>query len=150
MTLSQSPLNNMLEQFLSSAPRYQLAVLKNWYWLAGVQVLNIGKDLAKVVEAMKRRPEIHFQFSVQEAVITIIREHTNIDPSFGEYVVIANPGILFEPELGIDVVELLRRVSKNTLTILLWPGEVSKQMLWFLREGSKHRINYSDINYIIL
>jgi hypothetical protein len=127
-----------------------LVVLKKWYWLAGVQVLNIGKDLAKVVKPMKRRPEIHFQFSVQEAVINIIREHTNIDPSFGEYVVIANPGILFEPELGIDVVELLRRVSKNTLTILLWPGEASKQMLWFLREGSEHRINYSDINYIIL
>ena len=150
MTICDHVIDAQLERFLDTAPRYRLAVVLSPGASSDERVLNIGKELAKAIEPMKRRPEVHFQFAVQEAVSKIIREHSFIDPTFGECVVIANPGILFEPELGIDVTELLRRVSKNTLTSLLWPGEASEQGLWLLRESSPYHINYSEINYIIL
>ena len=150
MRIGNRHLDATIEQFLSSAPRYRLVVILAHDDGGSERVLNIGRELAKAIEPMKRSPEVHFLFAVQEAVSKIIREHTFVDPTFGECVVIANPGILFEPELGIDVTELLRRVSKNTLTILLWPGEASEQRLWLLREPSPYHINYSEINYIIL
>ena len=59
-------------------------------------------------------------------------------------------GILFEPGLGIDVVRFLRKVSKMTLTILLWPGEIGEDRLYFLNRESEITLKQSDINYITI
>lgn len=113
-------------------------------------MLNMGQELAPAIAKLGRWDEMTFQFEVQEAVNQVIQEHTFKDPVLGDVVIIENPGILFEPELHIDVPELLRRVSRNTLVILLWPGEVSKDKLSFLRPTSAYCIHQSDTNYIVL
>lgn len=151
MTLRGNKYDMALERFLSSAPRYRLAVL-------GVnspsgddhRVLNMGRELAKTIPAFDRHNELAFQFSVQEAVNRIVREHTISEPNLGDVVLVENLGILFEPELHIDVPELLRRVSRNTLVVLLWQGEITKDKLYFLRSSSSYCISQSEINYILL
>ena len=112
--------------------------------------MNIGLDLAKAVEGLDRHNEMRFQFAVQDAVSRIIKEHTFADPVLGDVVVIENPGILFEPALRIDVSDVLQRISRNTLTILLWPGEIAKEKLSFLSTSSVYHIKQSETNYIIL
>lgn len=150
MTLCGNQYDLTLERFLSSAPRYRMAVLGVSSPSGDDRVLNMGRELAKAIPAFDRHNELAFQFSVQEAVNRIIREHTFVKPTLGDVVVIENPGILFEPELYIDVPELLRRVSRNTLVILLWPGEITKDKLYFLRSSSGYSISQSEINYILL
>lgn len=150
MTLFGHSYDAALEQFISSAPRYRLAVLKVDSSSREEKALNIGKALAEAIKPMDRHNEMAFQFSVQEAISRIIKEHTFIDPVLGDVVVIENPGILFEGVLRIDVSDVLRRVSRNTLTILLWPGEVDKDRLSFLTSSSVYSIKQSEINYIIL
>ena len=150
MTLFGHSYDAALEQFLSSAPRYRLAVLKVEPSAREDMALNIGLDLAKAVEGLDRHNEMRFQFAVQDAVSRIIKEHTFADPVLGDVVVIENPGILFEPALRIDVSDVLQKVSRNTLTILLWPGSVTPQRLSFLSPSSQYAINQSEINYIIL
>ena len=110
----------------------------------------MGRELARVIPEFDRHNELAFQFSVQEAVNRIVRDHTISEPNLGDVVIIENPGILFEPELHIDVPELLRRVSRNTLVILLWEGEITKDKLYFLRSSSGYYISQSEINYILL
>ena len=139
-----------LEQFLSSAPRYRLAVLKVESSAREEKALNIGLEFAKAIEGLDRHNEVRFQFAVQDAVLRIIKEHTFANPMLGDVVIIENPGILFEPALHIDVSDLLQRLSRNTLTILLWPGAVTPQRLSFLSPSSQYAINQSEINYIIL
>lgn len=138
-----------LERFLSSAPMYRLAVLSVKSLPNEDKVLNIGRELARVIPA-DRNNEITFQFAIQEALNSVIRQHSFTDPRFGDVVIIENPGILFEPELHVDVPDLLRRVSRSILVILLWPGVVSEDKLCFLRESSNQGIKQSEINYIIL
>ena len=150
MTLFGHSYDATLEQFLSSAPRYRLAVLKVDSSAREENALNIGLELTKTIERLDRHNEMAFQFAVREAFSRIIKEHTFIDPVLGEVVVIENPGILFEPALRIDVSDVLRRVSRNTLTILLWPGEVGKDRLSFLSSSSVYSIKQSETNYIIL
>ena len=150
MTLFDSQYYLALEQFLSSAPRYRVAVLADKVPINGENVLNMGRELATVISTIDRHNELKFQFTVQEAVNRIIQEHTFTEPNLGEVVIIANPGILFEPELHIDVPELLRRISRNTLVILLWPGEVTKDKLSFTRPSSPYCIHQSETNYIVL
>ncbi len=150
MTLLDSQYYMALEQFLSSAPRYRVAVLADKAPFNGESVLNMGRELAIAISTLDRHNELKFQFTVQDAVNRIIQEHTFTEPNLGEVVIIANPGILFEPELHIDVTELLRRISRNTLLILLWPGEITKDKLSFLRPSSPYSINQSETNYIVL
>lgn len=150
MTLFNGQYNPALEQFLSSAPRYRMAVIGVESSLENESVLNMGRELAPAIAKLGRWNEMTFQFEVREAVNRVIQEHTFRDPFLGDVVVIENPGILFEPELHIDVPELLRRVSRNTLVILLWPGEVSKDKLSFFRPTSPYSIYQSDTNYIVL
>ena len=150
MTLEGRQYDLVLERFLSSAPRYRVAVLGVSSPSGDDRVLNMGRELARVIPAYDRHNELAFQFSVQEAVNRIVREHIFIEPNLGQVVLIENPGILFEPELHIDVLELLRRVSRNTLVILLWQGEITKDKLSFLRPSSNYCITQSEINYIVL
>jgi len=139
-----------LERFISSAPRYRLAVRKTDSSFHEEKSLNLGRELALAVEKLDRHNEVYFQFSVQDAISRIIKSHIFTDPVLGDVVILDNPGILFEPDLRIDVSDVLRRVSRNTLTILLWPGVIRPDKLFFLREGSHIAINQSEINYIIL
>ena len=150
MTICGHSYDMELGRYMASASRYRLAVILTDRASEDEHILNIGKELASAIKPLDRRPEVQFQFAVQQALDSIIREHSFTDPTFGECIVLANPGILFEPELGIDVADFLRRISKNRLTILLWPGEANEDGLWFLRVSSSYRINNSEINYIIL
>lgn len=150
MTLFDSQYYLALEQFLSSAPRYRVAVLADNAPINGENVLNMGRELAIAISNLDRHNELKFQFTVQEAVNRIIQEHTFTESNLGEVVIIANPGILFEPELHIDVPELLRRISRNTLVILLWPGEITKDKLSLMRPSSPYCILQSETNYIVL
>ena len=68
----------------------------------------------------------------------------------GEVVVLENLGILFESELGIDVLRLLRKVSKMALTVLLWPGEIGEDRIYFLNLESGITLKQTDINYITI
>lgn len=150
MTLFDSQYYLALEQFLSSAPRYRVAVLADKAPIKSENVLNMGRELATAISNLDRHNELKFQFTVQEAVNRIILEHTFTEPNLGEVVIITNPGILFEPELHIDVTELLRRISRNTLVILLWPGEITKDKLSFMRLSSTYCIHQSETNYIVI
>ena len=140
----------ILEQFLKAAPRYRLVATSSKHDISEPKALNLGRELAAAIEKMERGYKTGFQFDVQEALMRIIHEHTFIDPEFGDCVILENPGILFESALGINVTNFLKSISKNTMTILLWPGEMTSQKLFFLDQMSQYYIKQSDINYIII
>ena len=73
-----------------------------------------------------------------------------VDEEWGEVGVLENLSILCEPGLGIDVVSFLRKVSKTTLTVLLWPGEIGEDRLYFLDRESEITLKQTDINYITI
>ena len=140
----------ILEQFLKSAPRYRLVATLSKQDKLEPKALNMGRELAAAIEKMDRVNKTSFQFEVQEALMRIIHEHTFIDSEFGDCVILENLGILFESTLGVNVTNLLKSISKNTMTILLWPGEMTSQRLFFLDQSSQYYIKQSDINYIII
>ena len=87
---------------------------------------------------------------VAEALERIIMGKMFVDEDLGEVVVLENLGILFESELGIDVLRLLRKISKMALTVLLWPGEIGKDRIYFLNLESGITLKQTDINYITI
>lgn len=104
---------------------------------------GIGKQYGKMGETK-------FQMEVVDALNRIVRGKVFVDEELGEVVVLENLGILFEPGLGIDVVSFLRKVSKTTLTVLLWPGEIGEDRIYFLNLESGITLKQTDINYITI
>lgn len=118
------------------------------------KALNVGKELSKVIDGLVKqygkKGEVKFQMEVADALERIVNGKVFVDEEFGEVVVLENLGILFEPGLGIDVVRFLRKVSKVALTVLLWPGEIGEDRIYFLNRESEITLKQSDINYITI
>lgn len=142
-----------MRPIVAAGARYKVAVIRSQGTLEE-KALNVGKELSKVMEGIGKQygkmGETKFQMEVADALNRIVKGKVFVDEGLGEVVVLENLGILFEPGLGIDVVRFLRKVSKMTLTILLWPGKIGEDRLYFLGRESKITLKQSDINYITI
>lgn len=118
------------------------------------KALNVGMELAKAISGIGKQygkmGEVKFQMEVAEALERIIMGKMFVDEDLGEVVVLENLGILFESELGIDVLRLLRKISNMALTVLLWPGEIGEDRIYFLNLESGITLKQTDINYITI
>lgn len=150
MIINDRIVDGELERFLSTAPRYRVVVAK---WDANVKeenAVNVGREMASVISGLDRNDSLGFCFLVEEAFRKAVKNGTYCDEKYGSVVVLENVGILFEPELELNFTELLKSISRNTLVVLLWPGEMDWERLYFLNHNSNIFINQSDINYCIL
>ena len=150
MTIYDSIIDSKLQRFLASAPSHKVIVAEFRNDISESKSLDLGATLAPVISGISRKSEMMFQFSVAEAVNKAINNAIFEDEAFGPTVVLSNPGILFEKSLHIDVCSLLKRISKNTIVVLLWPGVIRAERIYFLSETSDMYINQSDINFFIL
>ncbi len=150
MTIYDRIVDSELERFLSTAPRYRVVVAKWDEKVKEEKAVNIGREMVSVISGLDRNDSFGFSFLVEETFRRAIKKSTYSDDKYGNVVVLENVGILFEPELGLNFTELLKSISKNTLVVLLWPGEMDWERLCFLNRNSNVFINQSDINYFIL
>ena len=138
-----------IEDFLMSAPRYRFVVLSNGFDQLDFQVLDVGHELACCIKDDVSDKK-NLPFIASEKLLKLFDDNITEHPKFGSYICIDNTGILFEPALEFNPTSLLQRLSKKTLLILVWKGAIDKNSLYFLNKGSKHVINLTEINHIIL
>ena len=136
-----------IQKFLETAPRYRFAFVTNRDKLRDIPSVNIGHEVASFIHH-NQSPDIKskcFSFIKQ-----LIIKQTQIDPEIGKYIYLTNLGILFEPEIGIDVNMFLSNISRNTMLLLDWKGEIKYPYLYFLHSGSKYKLNLNHLNYITI
>ena len=142
-----------MRTIVASGARYKLVVMRSQKDVEE-KALNVGMELAKAISGIGKQygkmGEVKFQMEVAEALESIIMGKMFVDEDLGDVVVLENLGILFESELGIDVLRLLRKVSKMALTVLLWPGEIGEDRIYFLNLESGITLKQTDINYITI
>ena len=96
-----------MRRVIASGVRYRLVVVKDERITEEPNVLDVGREVADVIGRIGRKygqSEIKFQIEVAEAVERIVKQHIFKDDELGGVVVLYNVGILFEPELHLDVV----------------------------------------------
>lgn len=143
-------INEQISRFLSAAPRYKFVVASKESLTTDVSVFNVGHHLALSIKENAELVKNDFAYFVQEEFTRLFYQNISEHHEFGKYICIANLGILFESELKINVLQTFQRLSRNTLLILIWEGEIKRNKLYFLSEKSKHTINLLEINHIIL
>lgn len=136
-----------LSMFIDSAPRNKLVLVKDPNILKELQSINVGFELSRFIH--DGNPT-----DIKAESLGFIRHHiaerTQIHPIIGKYVSLTNIGILFEPAIGIDMNIFLSNLTRNTMLILEWKGEIKYPHLFFLHSGHGPKINISQLSYITL
>lgn len=137
--------HNLITSFLKEGKRNRLIILQALDNLC-IQPVNIGLELAQALkgkEGSRRLPSI-----ADEALKGILDQHTHSSPSFGNYIGLVNLGILFEPDLRIEVAELLKRHSQNTALFVEWPGEREEGILYFLSKAKGKSLSLKGVSHL--
>lgn len=108
--------------------------------IEGIEFLNVGHDLSALLSdnALNNMDAHRNLLSVSS------KNATNI----GQYLALENVGILFEPELKLDIRNLLDIYSKNQCLIIKSNAELSVEKLCWLTSADGIQINLSGLSFI--
>ena len=83
-------------------------------------------------------------------LVNKILEESKVNPEIGNYLVIDNIGILFEPELKLDIRGLFDSYSKNQTLIVCSDATVADGKFYFLSPEDKLFVNLDGLSFITI
>lgn len=135
---------NTILNFIKSTARNKLIIHKEK--LPGIVSINLGFVFSKEIKSIP--PQKHFGLIAKEKLNNLLYGHIHRHEILGEYLAIENIGILFEPQLKIDLLSFLEYHSKNTSLFLMWPGDIEGDQLYFLTRQNGIEINLKNISHL--
>lgn len=111
--------------------------------LVNVPSVDLGFELASFIHNNESPGYLPF-------IKELISKNTFSHLTLGKIVYLRNIGILFEPDLGLDVSLFFTNLSRNTFLLLDWNGQMKYPYMYFLQTESKHRIKIDTLNYMTL
>ena len=85
----------------------------------GLKFVNVGYDLSQLLSKNS--------YNYAEAISAIL-DNTNHNESIGDYLALTNIGILFEPELKLNIRDILDSYSKNQCLIVQTEAELLERI----------------------
>ena len=116
------------------------AVKKGWL------VYDLGKRIGAFLASKKERDNQALQ--VQEFFEQDFRKLADSHP--GAVIALANPGILFEPELELNPRQLILWAARRGNIALIWPGREERGVLKLGWEESPYGVDFSPEHVRIL
>lgn len=136
-----------ITQFLSAAPRYRIVIDNSN--LTDSASVDVGTELSYYLTNNFVKTEL-LKMVVPDVLQQMFRAHMEKHPHWGNMLCLTNIGILFEPALGIDIRNLIQRLSQNALVIIKWNGETDDNHLYFMTKNDGYSIDLSHTNHIFL
>lgn len=91
----------------------------------GIYFINVGKELSMLLGT---NPQ---EISGFEIMYRQVLNRSNHSDQIGTYLAIENIGILFEPELKLDLRSVINNYSKNQCLIIKTDSSIEKDALYF-------------------
>lgn len=111
--------------------------------IEGLEYVDVGKELAKVLANSTDAALV-----ADQELNAILSSHTHEANGIGRYVAIRNLGILFEPELALNVHDKLAGVSKETVLIVKMEGCITDDEFHFYGvDSDRCTVSLRDIAY---
>lgn len=138
-----------IENFIKKA-RNKLIVInkKESDIITSVSFNNLGILLSEELNKIKTASNfsLRAKFLIENILDSIVIKNKN----FGDIVALKNIGILFEPELKVDVLQLLDKHSRTYPLFMQWEGEIENNCLYFLTKVKGIEINIKNLSHIII
>ncbi len=112
----------------------------------GLNFVDIGRELSKRLANENLRSQM-VAYSAED-ILSDILSSPQIDSLIGHYVAIDNIGILFEPDLALNLESTLDGASTNKTVILCSDGSIHSNKFFFFQPGDKYLIDLKDLSYI--
>lgn len=137
---------SIIYKYLNSQSRNKIVFFRNN--IPDIEILNLGKELSNKINGL----EIDNKISLKALLlINEILNESYIDHSdFGKYLAIENIGILLEPELKIDFVQLLNKHSSSYILFVKWDGEIENETLFFKTKERGLKIDIKNLSHITI
>ena len=152
-------MKSVIQENLSSSNRNNLYIIKcNSNYLSSINneltndsinSINIGQAVAKELSEKKSK---HLAIQVQE-LLYLLAENNAKEVYEGKPNLIAfyNLGILFEPEIQLNVEKILKDLSKQYGIIVIWDSQIDDgPILHWGKQKEIYKINLSEINTTII
>ena len=115
--------------------------------IEGLETVDVGRLLSEWLRHQDLSSQF-LQMEVNDQLDEILSQEYERD-DIGDYLVITNIGILFEPALQVNTRALLERHSDRKLIIVLSDGVVDKEgcKYYFLSPSDNYSIDLSGLSY---
>lgn len=115
--------------------------------IEGLETVDVGRLLSEWLRQQDLSSQF-LQMEVNDQLDEILSQEYERD-DIGDYLVITNIGILFEPALQVNTRALLERHSDRKLIIVLSEGVVDKEgcKYYFLSPSDSYSIDLSGLSY---
>ena len=124
--------NYKISEVLSSADRHKLySLMCNSDELSdsiafivshNINVINIGKDLANYIDSLEDYK--YLNIDAYDFIKRLLENNkAKIQGSGNDVIAIYNLGILLEPALEINAVQLLKEFSKSAALVIIWENQ---------------------------
>lgn len=115
--------------------------------IEGLETVDVGRLLSEWLRHQDLSSQF-LQMEVNDQLDEILSQEYERD-DIGDYLVITNIGILFEPALQVNTRALLERHSDRKLIIVLSEGVVDKEgcKYYFLSPSDSYSIDLSGLSY---
>ena len=105
--------------------------------------VNVGAELSML---LKNNTYDDFAIPSYKSVLSKNNRH----PDLGSYLAIENIGILFEPELKLNIQNLITSYSDNQYLIVRTDAEIKEDTLYFLKETDGIKVSLKNLTYIVI
>lgn len=139
-------MRDSLSTYIESQSRNKIVFIKND--MPGIEPLNVGDKLAKEIKHLVADSKIGLKsrLIIEELFSSSITK----DSAFGKYLAIQNVGILFEPELKTDFLQILDKYSSSNTLFVKWEGEIENGILYFLTKEKGLKIDIKNLSHIVI
>ena len=107
--------------------------------------IDIGMELSKKMKEFTRHKRLSMK--AKDVLDELMNGSVKKDERLGRYIAIKNLGILFEPELKINFEYFLKTYSSEITLIIVWPGVIKSNNIFFLTEEEGIKIDLTNLTY---
>lgn len=111
--------------------------------ISGIEYTNVGLIIATWLEQQDKAEGL-----LDSVIIDQVFQSGHYDAEIGKYTALQNIGILFEPQLKLNVRSLIEANSRNQCLIITSNGEVEGSHYFFLKSGSPYQVNLDGLSFI--
>ena len=140
------PINENLFDYIKSQSRNKIVIHSDG--IPGIVTINLGLLLSEAIYNFKETRQL--SNSVLMALDKMLNAAITPHEAFGNYLSIANLGILFEPALKLDFLRLLDNHSKNNVLFVKWEGEIDLGNLYFLSKENGLKTSIKNLSHIVI
>lgn len=134
--VQQTSIKQEIAHYVEQNTRNKIVLCKTS--IDGIQYINVGRFVARLLQA---------GVSALDACQQLFAHQAYIDEAIGRYLALYNVGILLEPELKIDLRNLLDTQSKNQCLLIRSDAEITDDIFWWLSANSGISFSLFGLSY---